>query len=88
MSDRFGETEIVIVVDLRSLVDCCHFQDTIGVDLERDFDLRKPTRCRRDSGKFKLSQKIIILGQWTLALKYLDQHRRLIICCRGKARGR
>lgn len=57
----------------RSLIRRTNFHDTIGINLERNFDLRNATRSRRDVVKLEFAEKVVILGQGTLSLKDLNQ---------------
>ncbi|MNQ22733.1 NAD-specific glutamate dehydrogenase [compost metagenome] len=54
-------------------------QDAVGVDVERDFDLRHATRRRRDPFKIELAQRLVARGDFAFALEHLDRHGRLIV---------
>ncbi|EGP45431.1 putative NAD-specific glutamate dehydrogenase [Achromobacter insuavis AXX-A] len=56
-----------------------HVQDAVGVDVERDFDLRHATRRRRDPFEVELAQGLVARGNFTLALEHLDRHGRLVV---------
>jgi heat shock protein 1/8 len=40
-------------------------QDTVGVDVESDFDLRDTSRCGGDTGKVELAEQVAVLGSCT-----------------------
>jgi hypothetical protein len=61
-SDRFGFSS--------SLVTSGNLEDTVGVEVKGDFDLRNATGRGGDAGKLELSEKIVILGHGTLSLIY------------------
>ena len=50
-------------VYLRSLVGSGDLHDTVGIDLESDFDLRNTTRRRRDTSELEFAEQVIVLGQ-------------------------
>ena len=56
-----------------------HVHDTVGVDVEGNFDLRDATRRRRDTGQFEGAQRLVIASELTFALIDLDEHGRLIV---------
>ena len=53
--------------------------DAVGVDVERDLDLRHAARGRGDTGQVEGSQRLIVAGELALALEHLDRHRRLVV---------
>ena len=59
-------------------------QDAVGVDVERDLDLRHAARSRRDARELKLADGAIVHGQFALALQHMNFDRRLIIVGGGK----
>lgn len=54
-------------------------EDTVGVELERDLDLRHAARSGRNTGKLELAEDVVILGKRSLTLKDLDQDHGLVI---------
>lgn len=68
-----GQTTLVVGdgdrLDLASsLVTGTDLQDTVGIQVERDFNLRNTTGSRRNAGKLELAEKVVVLGQRTLSL--------------------
>ena len=58
---------------------CRHVQDTVGIDVECDLDLRNSSRCRWGTSQVKLAQKVVVFGHGPFTLKHLDVHTRLIV---------
>jgi len=56
-----------------------HIEDTIGVNIEGNLDLRGATRRRRDAFKVELAEEMVVLGHLTLALVDLDKDTRLFV---------
>src|SRR5271170_4814373 len=54
-------------------------ENTVGIDIESDFDLRNTAWCRWDSSQFELAQQVIVLCSRSLTLKDLDQDTRLVV---------
>ena len=63
----------------RSLVGGRDLQDTIGVNFECNFDLRKAARGRRNIGEFELAEQVVVLCQRTFTLEELDKYGRLVV---------
>ena len=62
-----------------ALVGGGNLHDTVGVNLEGDFDLRNTTRRRWDAGELEFAEKVVVLGQRTLALEDLDEDGGLVV---------
>jgi hypothetical protein len=60
--------------DARSLVQGTDFHDTVGINLECDFDLRNTTRSGWDTGELEASKEVVILGHRTFTFVYLDHN--------------
>ncbi|EHK67902.1 putative NAD-specific glutamate dehydrogenase [Achromobacter arsenitoxydans SY8] len=79
----FRQTRVGLDGDLvflaRALVLGGHVQDAVGVDVERDFDLRHAARRRRDPFKVELAQGLVARSDFALALEHLDRHGRLVV---------
>ena len=54
-------------------------QDAVGVDVERDLDLRQAARRRRNPFQIELAEALVARRHVTLALQHVDGHRRLIV---------
>jgi hypothetical protein len=53
--------------------------DTVGIDVEGDFDTRYSTGSSRDTGQFETAQGLVIGSHFTFALQDMDIDRRLVI---------
>ena len=51
-----------------------HVHDAVGVDVERDLDLRHATRCRRDADELERAERLVAVRHVALALEHLDLH--------------
>ena len=56
--------------------------DAVGVDTERDLNLRKASRSGRNAGEVELPQAPVVGRHRTLSLKHMDRHERLIVDAR------
>src|SRR3954454_20329307 len=74
-----------LLVFLRGRIFRGHVQNAIGVDVERNLDLRHATRSRRNSGQVELAKCPVLRRHWTLALQHVHFNRRLTIS-RGRER--
>ena len=54
-------------------------QDAVGVDVERDLDLRHAARRRSDAFEVELAEALVARRHLALALVDLDRHRRLVV---------
>lgn len=54
-------------------------EDTVGIDVEGDLDLRNTTGRRRDTGELGFAKEVIALGAGTFTLEDLDQHTGLVV---------
>ena len=63
----------------RSLVCGGNLEDTIGVNLERDLNLRHTTGSGGNTGELELAEQVVVLGQRAFTLKHLDEYSGLII---------
>ena len=61
-----------------------HVEDAVGVDVERDLDLRDAARGRRDAGELELAQRLVVGRHLALALQDVDLHRGLVVLGRGE----
>lgn len=55
-----------------SLLESRDVQDTVGVDVKGDLDLRNTSRSGGDTRKVELSEQVAVLGPGTLSLEDLD----------------
>ena len=56
--------------------------NTVCIDIERNLDLRYTAGCRGDPCQLECTQRLVVAGEFALALIYLDQHAWLVILCR------
>lgn len=70
---------------IRSLIGSSYLHDTIGVDLESDFDLGNTTWCGRDGRELEFTQEVVVLSQRTFTLEDLDENGGLIVGGGGEA---
>ena len=54
-------------------------EDTVGVDVEADFDLRHTARCGFDAGEVEAAQRFVAAGLLTFALQDVDSHCGLVV---------
>ena len=53
--------------------------DTVGVNIECDLNLRNTTRSGWDTRELELAEDVVVLRASTLTLEDLDQHTRLVV---------
>mmetsp|Transcript_13657 Transcript_13657/g.16416 ORF Transcript_13657/g.16416 Transcript_13657/m.16416 type:complete len:685 (-) Transcript_13657:65-2119(-) len=70
-----------------SLIFGTDVQDTVGINLESDLNLRNTTGGGGNVGKVELSEKVIVLGHGTLTLEHLDGDGGLLILVGGESLG-
>ncbi|BBG29039.1 hypothetical protein ZBT109_0241 [Zymobacter palmae] len=58
-----------------------HAQDTVGVEVEGNFDLRYTARCRRNVGQVETTERLVLGRLFTLTLQHVNGHGRLVIFC-------
>ena len=56
-----------------------HVEDAVGVDVERDLDLRDAARRRRDARQLELAERLVVGRHLALALEHVDLDRRLVV---------
>src|SRR5438477_12598885 len=59
-------------------------QDAVRIDVERDLNLRRATRGRRDPIKMEGPEVLVVTREWTLTLQHFDFHARLVVAVGGK----
>ena len=78
-----GDSDLLALAS--GLVHSVNVEDTVGVDVESDFDLGGAARCWGNALKVELAEQVVVLGHLTLALENLDQHTRLVVSVRGES---
>ncbi|ELZ81405.1 putative NAD-specific glutamate dehydrogenase [Haloferax larsenii JCM 13917] len=53
--------------------------DTVFVDVEANFDLRRSGRCRWDARERELAEEFVVFGHLAFTLEDADLHRRLVV---------
>ena len=61
--------------------------DAVGIDVERDLDLRDAARSRREAGQLECPEPLVVRRHLALALVHLDEHRRLVVVSGGEDLG-
>ncbi len=61
--------------------------DAVGVDVERDLDLRHAAGRRRQPGQLELPEGVVVRGHLALALQDVDLHLRLAVRRGGERLG-
>ena len=56
-----------------------HVQDAVGVDVERDLDLRHAARRGRNALEVELAEALVARRDVALALQHVDRHRALVV---------
>merc|ERR1712151_1260957 len=84
-----GQTALIIcnrdlLTFTSTLVLCSHIQNTVGIDLESNLNLRLSTGGRRDSPKFEFAKEVVVLSHWSLTFENLNVYRWLVILIRGE----
>merc|ERR1719154_680463 len=87
-----GQTALVVgdgdlVLLSGALVASRDVQDTVGVDVERDLDLRDASWCWRDGSQVELAKEMVVLGHGPLALVHLDGDGGLVVGVGGEGLG-
>ena len=72
-----GDGDFVLTAS--ALVNSCHIQNAVSIQVEGHLNLWHTSRCRRNSTQLKLSENIIVLRHGTFALVDLDQHAGLVV---------
>jgi len=60
-------------------------QDTVGVNVEGNLDLRNTPGLRLNTIKVEFSEQVVILGHLTLTLEHLDQDTGLVVLVGGES---
>ena len=59
-------------------------QDTVGINVEGNFNLRHTTRSRWNAREFELAEQVVVLGAGTLSFVHLNKHTRLVVRVSGE----
>merc|ERR1719429_257599 len=80
-----GDGDLVLLAS--ALVAGGHVENTVGVDVEGDLNLRHSSWSWRNSSQIKLTQEMIVLGHGSLALVHLDGDGGLVVGVGGEGLG-
>ena len=72
-----GDGDLLLVVG--AAVFGGYVQDAVGIDIERDLDLRHAARGRRNVAELENAEQAVIVRHRALALVNLDLDRRLVL---------
>ena len=61
-----------------------YMHNTVGIDIEGNFNLRNTTRCRRNIGEFETAERLVAGSHFAFALQNMDINGRLVISSRGE----
>ena len=53
--------------------------DTVGVNVKSDLDLRHTSGCRGDSNEVKVTEQLVVGSHFALTLEHLDTHLGLVV---------
>ena len=70
-----------------AFVFCGNVQDTVGVEVEGNFDLRDTTRSRSDTVENEATERLVVGGEFALALEDVNFDLRLIVSCGAESFG-
>merc|ERR1719150_1330550 len=78
-----GDCDLVLFS--RGFVHCRYVQDTVGVNVKSNFNLRNTTRCWWNSSQIKFSKQVVVFGHCSFSFIDLNGYGRLIvrIGCKG-----
>ena len=91
--DLIGGESALIVLDgnlvllTSTLLNSGDVQDTIGIDIEGDLNLRDTTGHGRNAVEVELAEKVVVLGHGTLTLVDLNEDTGLVILIGGEDLG-
>lgn len=74
-----GSLDTDLLFLARALVLGRNLNNTVCVDIEGDFDLRNATRCRGQADEVELTEQLVVLRHFALALRNADGHSRLVV---------
>ena len=60
-------------------------EDTIGIDIESNFDLGGTTGCGGDALEVEFTEQVIVFGHLTLTFEYLDEDTWLVVSVGGES---
>ena len=63
-----------------ALIGSRHFEDTVGVNLGSNLNLRQTTRCSGDTSELELAEEVVVYSQRAFTLVNLDQDSWPVVC--------
>ena len=61
-----------------------HVENTVRVNVKRDFHLRHAARGRRNPRELELADRLVVDGEFALALEHMNLNRRLVVVGGGE----
>merc|ERR1719446_178588 len=80
-----GDGDLVLLAG--ALISSRHIQDTIGIDVEGNLNLRNSSGCWWNTSEVKLAKVVVVLGHCSLSLVNLDGHSWLVVRVGGEGLG-
>ena len=77
-----GSDDGDLLFTARAFITRRNVDNAVGVNVERDLDLRHTTRGWRNAIKDEAPQRAVVLGKLALTLQDIDLHTRLAVACR------
>ena len=74
---RSGDRDLLLLAGAEIFRADVH--DAVGIDVERDFDLRNAARRRRNAFQPEPSERLVVLRHRAFALQHVDVDRRLTV---------
>ena len=56
-------------------------ENSVGINIEVDLDLRYTARCWRNIGQVETAKRLIVLGYLPFTLQHVHRHRCLVVVC-------
>lgn len=69
------------------LVLSCHIKNTVGINVESDFNLGVTTGSHGDTGQLKIAKLLVVLGELALTLENSDADLGLVVSGGGESLG-
>jgi hypothetical protein len=87
-----GESSLIVgdgdlLVLAGSFVHGRDVEDTIGIDIESDFDLGGSARCWGDTFEVEFSEEVVVLGHGSFSFEDLDEDTGLVVSVGGEGLG-
>jgi len=74
-----GDGDLLLLTSAQVLSGDVH--NAVGIDVERDLDLRHATTCGRNAGELEATKRLVVTGHRALALQDVNLDGRLVVSC-------